>query len=100
MIKHIVIFKLTPPYTSEEKERSLKRLKEIFSPLGAKLDYITDYRTGINILESEHAGDFVINSSFSSLEDLSRYTASEEHRKAVAEAAVIRKTKIVADYID
>lgn len=100
MIKHIVIFRLTPPYTSEEKERSLKRLSEIFSPLGTKLDFIIEYRTGINILEAEYAGDFVINSTFSSLEDLNRYIASKEHRQAVAEASEIRKSKIVADYID
>lgn len=100
MIKHIVIFKLTPPFTAEEKEISLKRLDEIFSPLGRKLDFIIEYKTGINILEAEHAGDFVIDSAFSSQEDLNRYIASEAHRQAVAEAAGIRKTKIVADYID
>ncbi|MCI0522762.1 MAG: Dabb family protein [Bacteroidales bacterium] len=100
MIKHIVIFKLTQPYTSGEKKSSLKRLNEIFSPLGKMLDFIIEYKTAINILEAEYAGDFVINSTFRSLEDLNRYIASEEHRKAVAEASVIRKTKIVADYID
>ena len=100
MIKHIVIFKLTPPFTSEEKERSLGKLNEIFSPLGRKLDFIIEYKTRISILEAEHAGDFVIDSTFSSQEDLNRYIASVEHRKAVEEASVIRKTKIVADYID
>jgi hypothetical protein len=100
MIKHIVIFKLTPPYTAEEKEIFLKRLNDIFGPLGRKFDFIIEYKTGINILEAEHAGDFVIDSTFSSQEDLNRYIASEEHRQAVAEASGIRKTKIAADYID
>jgi hypothetical protein len=100
MIKHIVIFKLTPPYTAEEKEIFLNRLNEIFSPLGRKLDFIIEYKTGINILDAAHAGDIVRDSTFSSQEDLNRYIASEEHRQAVEQASVIRKTKIAADYID
>lgn len=99
MIKHIVIFKLTRPYTPEEKHKSVMKLKEIFGPLGNKLDYIIEYRTGINILEGDHAGDFVIDSTFASPEDLKRYQVSEQHQEAVAQASVIRKAKVVVDYI-
>ena len=38
MIKHIVIFKLSAPYTQEEKEKSIRKLKEIYGPLGNKFD--------------------------------------------------------------
>ena len=45
MIKHIVIFKLTPPLYEHEKAESLKKLHDIFAPLGQKLKYIIEYRT-------------------------------------------------------
>lgn len=98
MVKHIVIFKLTPPCTPEEKEKSIRKLKELFGPLGNRLNYIIEYRTGANILEAEHAGDFVIDATFASLEDLRRYQNSEPHREAVSVAAGIKKAKIVVDY--
>ena len=99
MIKHIVIFKLSAPYTSEEKEKSVRKLKEIYGPLGNKFDYIIEYRTGINILEADHAGDFVIDSTFASPEDLRRYQSSDHHRAAVTAASAIRKAKVVIDYV-
>ena len=98
MIKHIVIFKLTPPFTREEKEASVKKLSEIFGPLGEKLGFPLEYRTGINILEAEHAGDFVIDSLFSSPGDLNRYILSSEHREAVESASSVRKIKLTVDY--
>ena len=99
MIKHIVIFKLTPPYTPEEKHTAVMKLKEAFGPLGNKLNYIIEYRTGVNILDADHAGDFIIDSTFASPEDLKRYQSSEAHQEAVAQASVIRKAKVVVDYI-
>jgi len=99
MIKHIVIFKLSAPYTSEEKVKSVRKLKEIYGPLGNKFDYIIEYRTGINILEADHAGDFVIDSIFASPEDLRRYQSSDHHRAAVTAASTIRKAKVVIDYV-
>lgn len=98
MVKHIVIFKLTPPFTPEEKEKSVHKLKEVFGPIGNKLNYIIEYRTGINILDSDHAGDFVIDSTFASHQDLKRYQNSEPHRDAVAAASGIKKAKLVVDY--
>jgi len=98
MIKHIVIFKLTPPFTESEKTESLKKLHSVFAPLGRKLNYIIEYRTASNINSADSPGDFVIDSVFASIEDLKRYQSSRDHQDAIAEASEIRKTKIVADY--
>lgn len=98
MIKHIVIFKLTPPLKENEKAESLKKLHDIFAPLGQKLNYIIEYRTAFNICNADSSGDFVIDSVFASVEDLKRYQSSKDHQDAIAEASEIRKTKIVADY--
>lgn len=99
MVKHIVIFKLTPPMTTMKKEESVSKLKEFFGPVGNRLDYIIEYRTGVNITEDDHSGDFVIDATFASLEDLRRYQRSEPHRAAVAAAKAIKKAKVVVDYI-
>lgn len=98
MVKHIVIFKLSPPFTPEEREQSVRKLKEFFGPVGNKLKYIVEYRTGVNITDADHAGDFVIDATFASLEDLKRYQGSEPHREAVSAASGIRKAKLVVDY--
>jgi len=87
MIKHIVIFKLNPPYTPEEKAKALRKLKEIFAPLAHKLTYIIEYRTEFNLNPTENAGDFVIDSVFASLDDLKRYQSCREHQDAIAEAS-------------
>lgn len=98
MVKHIVIFKLTPPYSGEEKEEGLQQLQDIFGPLGEKLGFPVEYHTGINILNADYAGDFVIDSLFDSAEDLRRYQSSPEHIEAVSKASSVRKTKTVVDY--
>ncbi|MDZ7634828.1 MAG: hypothetical protein U5L72_10590 [Bacteroidales bacterium] len=41
MVKHIVIFKLTQPYTPEEKEKSVRKLKEVFGPVGNRLNVLS-----------------------------------------------------------
>ena len=46
MVKHIVIFKLSPPFTPEERELSVRKLKELFGPVGNRLKYVIEYRTG------------------------------------------------------
>jgi hypothetical protein len=99
MIKHIVIFRLTPPFTPEEKEASVNKLREIFEPLGKSLKYPLEYRTGVNVLDAEHAGDFVIDSLFASEEDLKRYVRSAEHMAAVNAASAVKKTKVTVDYL-
>lgn len=98
MVKHIVFFKLTKYASSEERQFQMKRLDEIFSPLGKKLSYITEFRTGTNFTIASHAWDFAIDSIFRNKEDLQKYMISKEHVEAVNLAAGIEKTKAVVDY--
>jgi hypothetical protein len=44
MIKHIVLFKLSPATLTEEKQGQLNKLKEIFSPFGKKLPFMKSPR--------------------------------------------------------
>jgi heme-degrading monooxygenase HmoA len=96
MIKHIVFFKLTSK--AETKKEQLKKMEEIFSPLGHKLNYIVEYKTGINFNKADFAWDFVIDSVFRSNEDLQKYQISDEHKEAVSKGSHIEKTKAVIDY--
>jgi hypothetical protein len=98
MVKHIVFFKLKKFNSLKEKQSQLKRLVEIFSPLGHILPFIVDFKTGINYNEASHAWDFVIDSIFRNKEDQEKYMESEEHLKAVKTASEIEKTKAVIDY--
>jgi hypothetical protein len=98
MIKHIVFFKLLKTVSPEDKKFQIARLAEIFSPLGRKFSFIIEYRTGINLNDTTHAWDFVIDSIFRNKEDLEHYIISEDHQKAVASASEIEKIKAVIDY--
>lgn len=98
MVKHIVFFKLPQSTPNETRRLKLKLLEEIFSPLGKKLDYIIDFKTGININMADHAWDFVIDSIFSNRYDLQKYQESPEHKEAVLRGSEIEKSKAVIDY--
>jgi hypothetical protein len=98
MIKHIVLFKISKVKTPEEGQLQLKRMQEIFSPLGDKLPFITEYRTGMNFNTASHAWDFVIDSTFENKEDLQKYQESPEHKEAIKIASAIEKSKAVIDY--
>jgi len=73
-------------------------MEKIFSPLGGKLPYIAEYRTGINFNNESHAWDFVIDSVFNSREDLQKYQDSKEHKEAIRKGSEIEKSKAVIDY--
>jgi len=98
MVKHIVFFKLSPDILPENRYSQLKEMEEIFSPLGDKLTYIVEFKTGINFNEASHAWDFVIDSVFRNKEDLEKYQKSKEHREAIRKGSEINKTKAVIDY--
>jgi UV DNA damage repair endonuclease len=98
MVKHIVLFKLSSSLLPENKHAKLKKMEEIFSPLGKELPYIIEYRTGYNFSNAAHAWDFAIDSVFRSKEDLQRYQESAEHQEAIKKGMEIKKTKAVIDY--
>jgi len=98
MVKHIVFFKLTGSSSPESSDSQLEQLKKIFGPLGKKLPFIIEYRTGTNFTEAGHAWDFAIDSVFANKEDLRKYLDSAEHLEAVKEASSIEKIKAVIDY--
>jgi hypothetical protein len=98
MVKHIVFFKLSQSVPLENKQLQLRQLEEIFSPLGKKLPFIVEYRTGINFNEDSHAWDFAIDSVFRERADLQRYQESNEHLEAIMNGMHIEKSKAVIDY--
>jgi hypothetical protein len=98
MVKHIVFFKFTKTLSPDDKMSQLKKMEQVFSPLGSKLPFIIEYRTGINFNNAAHAWDFVIDSIFRNNEDLQKYMDSPEHLEAVRIASEIEKSKAVIDY--
>jgi hypothetical protein len=98
MVKHIIFFKLARSYTPEIRKMHLRQMEDIFSPIGKKLPFIIDYRTGINFNEENYSWDFVIDSLFRNREDLKRYQESKEHLEAIGMGRHIEKSKAVIDY--
>jgi len=98
MVKHIVLFKLTSFSGEADKRAQLEKLKEIFSVLPDQLDFISEFRTGINFTVAGHAWDLAIDSVFNGRKDLELYQVSNEHQEAIRKASSIEKIKAVVDY--
>jgi hypothetical protein len=98
MVKHLVFFKLSKSLTPEKRQLQLKKMEEIFSPLGGILSYIIEYRTGINFNDDPHSWDFAIDSVFRNKEDLQKYQNSDEHKEAIRRGSEIEKIKAIIDY--
>lgn len=73
-------------------------MEEIYAPLGNKLPFIVEYRTGINFNNTANAWDFAIDSVFRNKEDLQQYQESKEHIEAIKKASDIEKSKAIIDY--
>jgi hypothetical protein len=82
----------------EERSWYLKKMEEIYAPLGDKLPFIVEYRTGINFNDTVNAWDFAIDSVFRNKEDLRQYQESKEHNEAIKNASGIEKSKAIIDY--
>ena len=63
-------FKLRHFSNNIEKEGQLQKMKEIYSVLPEKLDFIIEFRTGRNITHSDNSWDFAIDLVFLNREDL------------------------------
>ena len=75
MIAHIVVIKLKADTPDDVKQLILEKLEKLKGSIGV----IRRWEVGANIGASSNPGDFVVNSSFDSLEDIETFRAHSAH---------------------
>jgi hypothetical protein len=98
MIRHIVAFKLKEYPTKEEKLRAAETVKTELLSLPGKISVIRDFEVGIDALHGPASYDLVINSTFSSLEDLEIYRVHPDHQAFIVFNKNYSVEKVMVDY--
>ena len=98
MIRHIVLFKLREFNTTAEKKKAAETVSAELVKLKKKIPFISDFETGINITIDESAYDWVLNSTFASIEDLKAYQAHPDHQAFIQFNKGYSVKKVVIDY--
>jgi len=98
MIRHLVMFRLREFSTPEEKAKAAETVRAELLALKKKIPQIKEFEVGINFTMDDAAYDLVINSSFSSKEDLKAYQVHPDHRAFIAFNKNYSAKKVVLDY--
>jgi Stress responsive A/B Barrel Domain len=98
MIRHLVMFKLREFSTPEEKMKAAETVRTELSTMKKKIPEIQEFEVGINFTIDDAAYDLVINSSFSSKEDLKTYQVHPDHQDFIKFNKNYSAKKVVLDY--
>ena len=98
MIKHIVMWKLKKEAGVSEHAVQAKKLKADIEALAGQITEIRHIEVGINIAESDQAGDVVLYSEFDNLHDLSVYQDHPAHQEVVKYVRKVTAERRVVDY--
>jgi len=92
------MFKLRDFSTTEEKIKAAETLRAELYAMKKKIPEIQEFEVGINFTVDEAAYDLVINSSFSSLEDLKSYQVHRDHKAFIKFNKNYSVKKVLLDY--
>lgn len=98
MIKHIVMWKLSPLSEQKTKKENAEKIKVMLENLRQYIPQINKIEVGINFNESDAAYDVVLYSEFASADDLQIYQKHPEHIKVAEFIAKVKTDRVVADY--
>ena len=98
MIRHLVMFKLREFSTPEEKMKAAETVRTELSTMKKKIPEIQEFEVGINFTVDDAAYDLVINSSFSTKEDLKTYQVHPDHQAFILFNKNYSAKKVVLDY--
>lgn len=96
MVKHIVLFQLSPDMDPALKQQVMHDFKTAIETLPATIPFLRSVEVGININPSE-TFDLALYSEFDSLEDVRAYAVHPDH---VAAASIIGPYKVARSCVD
>lgn len=98
MIRHIVMFKLTPFETAAAKQAKMQEIKEKLEALIDKIEVLKMIRVDFNC-NPEEAWDLILTTELATLEDVNTYATHPEH-VAVAKGIIgpVKADRACVDY--
>ena len=98
MIRHLVMFKLQEFNTPEEKMKAVETVRFKLIAMKKKIPVIREFEVGVNFNQGDAAYDLVINSTFSSKEDLKIYQVHPAHQEFILFNKNYSANKVILDY--
>ena len=97
MIKHIVLFKLTPFNTEEGKKLKLNEIKTALLGLKDKIDCLLTIEVGFNANPSE-IYDLALTTTFKSMNDLNIYAKHPDHLEVAKLIGAVKAERACVDF--
>lgn len=97
MIRHIVIFKLKPAMSAQEKKSVMTAFKSDIEALPAVINCIRNIRVGLNV-HADEVCDICLESVFDTLDDVRAYSVHPAHRAVAGRLAPYIEVRSCVDY--
>lgn len=98
MVKHVILWQLKDEFTSEEKMKIKKGIKEGLEGLQGKIPGLLSIKVNMNGLDSSNA-DLMLDSAFEDESSLKGYAVHPEHVKVADEKVrPYTKSRVCLDY--
>ena len=97
MIKHIVLFKLTPFNSEQEKTLKLEEIRSSLLSLKNKIDCLLSVEVGFNSNPSE-TFDLALTTTFKSMDDLNTYAKHPDHLEVAKIIGAVKADRACVDY--
>lgn len=98
MVRHLVMFKLREFSNADEKIRAVETLRTKLIDMKKQIRVIREFEVGININPGNSAYDLVINSTFSSKDELKVYQVHPAHQEFILFNKNYSESKVIVDY--
>ena len=98
MIKHVVLFKMKPFASAEEKSNKLNEIRNELLGLKGKLDFLRHIEVGINANPAE-SFDLALITEFDSMTDLERYAIHPDHVAVAKLIGPVKDDRACVDYV-
>lgn len=100
MIRHIVMFKMNPDLSGEQKTTAVARLKASIDAMEQAVPEVKYLQTGVNFNPRPQAFDLVLVSDFESEESLDIYRDHPQHQAVMnVIREVVEKVHVVDYYL-
>jgi hypothetical protein len=98
MIHHIVMLKLKEFAEGKTKEENVKIFKQKLEDFSKDVEYVKEFRVGINTPSPYSNYDVVLHSYFETFDDLLKYQEHPEHKQIGEWVKKIREERCAIDY--
>jgi hypothetical protein len=99
MVKHVVLWKFRDFAEGASREENLKKAKTLLELLRNRIPEIRRLEVGIDVSQTDHSYDLLLNSEFADGHSLQEYQKHPDHVRVVEFLRKVHEGRIVVDYL-